>query len=46
MMNAMHYAMKMFQDGMKGAAQETGVKDDDDITKLVMDIRYGDKEEI
>jgi len=44
MMNAMHYAMKMLQEGMKGAAEEAGFKNEDDITDIVMDMRYGRKE--
>ncbi|MDR2266791.1 MAG: AbrB/MazE/SpoVT family DNA-binding domain-containing protein [Christensenellaceae bacterium] len=44
LMNAMHYAMKMLQEGMNGAAEEAGIKNDDDVTNLVMNIRYGDNE--
>jgi len=41
MMNAMHYAMKALQDKMHGAAGESGLRTDDDVTNLVMEMRYG-----
>ncbi|MDR0425659.1 MAG: AbrB/MazE/SpoVT family DNA-binding domain-containing protein [Clostridiales bacterium] len=44
MMNAMHYAMKALQDNMRGAAEESGLNNDDAVAKLVMESRYGDKE--
>jgi AbrB family looped-hinge helix DNA binding protein len=41
LMNAMHYAMKMLQEGMKGAAAAAGIKSDEDVVDLVMEMRYG-----
>jgi len=44
MMNAMHFAMKTLQSEIHGAAEEIGLKDDDDVANLVMEMRYGDKD--
>jgi AbrB family looped-hinge helix DNA binding protein len=41
MMNAAVYAMRMLQDGMKGAAEESGLMTDDDVADFIMEMRYG-----
>ena len=43
MMNAMHYAMKVLQNDMRGAAEEAGLKSEEDVVDLIMEMRYGDK---
>jgi len=42
MMNAMHYAMKTLQKDLEGAAKEVELENDDDVVKLIMDMRYGE----
>jgi AbrB family looped-hinge helix DNA binding protein len=44
MMNAMHYAMKTLQGEMCGVAEEIGLKSDDDVANLVMEMRYCDRD--
>ena len=44
MMNAMHYAIKALQDDLEGAAEESGLKTEEDVVNLVMEMRYGRKE--
>ena len=39
MMNSAVYAMKMLQQSMAGEAEKAGLKSDDDIVKLVMNMR-------
>ena len=39
MMNAAVYAMKMLQTAMEGEAVKAGLHSEDDVTKLVMDMR-------
>ena len=34
-------ALEIVQDSMKGIADELGVKNDDDVQKLVNEVRYG-----
>jgi AbrB family looped-hinge helix DNA binding protein len=43
MMNSAVYAMKMFQEGMAGEAEKAGLRSDDDVVDLIMEMRYGDK---
>lgn len=44
MMNSAVYAMKMLQTVMEGEAEKAGLRSDDDVTKLVMDMRTEDDE--
>lgn len=44
MMNSAVYAMKMLQTAMEGEAKKAGLRSDDDVTKLVMDMRAEDDE--
>ncbi|MDL2268037.1 AbrB/MazE/SpoVT family DNA-binding domain-containing protein [Desulfovibrio sp. OttesenSCG-928-G15] len=44
MMNSAVYAMKMLQTAMEGEAEKAGLRSDDDVTKLVMDMRAEDNE--
>jgi AbrB family looped-hinge helix DNA binding protein len=44
MMNSAVYAMKMLQTAMEGDAEKAGLRSDDDVTKLVMDMRAEDDE--
>jgi AbrB family looped-hinge helix DNA binding protein len=44
MMNSAVYAMKMLQTAMAGEAEKAGLRSDDDVTKLVMDMRAEDDE--
>lgn len=44
MMNSAVYAMKMLQTAMEGEAEKAGLRSDDDVTKLVMDMRAEDDE--
>jgi hypothetical protein len=39
LMNAAVYAMKVFQKEMEGEAQTAGIYSDDDVIKLIKDIR-------
>jgi AbrB family looped-hinge helix DNA binding protein len=39
MMNAAVYAMKMLQSAMTGEAEKAGLKSDDDVVNLVMQMR-------
>jgi AbrB family looped-hinge helix DNA binding protein len=40
MMNAAIYAMNMLQEGMKGEFEKAGIYNDDDVMKLVKEVRY------
>ncbi|MDL2314042.1 AbrB/MazE/SpoVT family DNA-binding domain-containing protein [Desulfovibrio sp. OttesenSCG-928-C14] len=42
MMNSAVYAMKMLQTAMEGEAEKAGLRSDDDVAKLVMDMRAED----
>jgi AbrB family looped-hinge helix DNA binding protein len=44
LMNAMRYAMKMLQDGMKGAAAEAGFRSEEDVADYVTKMRRGEIE--
>lgn len=44
MMNSAVYAMKMLQTAMEGEAEKAGLRSDDDVTKLVIDMRAEDDE--
>lgn len=44
MMNSAVYAMKMLQVAMEGEAAKAGLQSDEDVTKLVMDMRAEDDE--
>jgi len=44
MMNSAVYAMKMLQTAMEGEAEKAGLRSDDDVAKLVMDMRAEDNE--
>ena len=46
MMNAMHHAMKVLQNGLRGAANESGLKNDNDVVDLIMEMRYRDKDSL
>ncbi len=39
--NPLYYAMKKFQEGMKGAAEEAGWTSDDDVVEYIMEMRRG-----
>ncbi|GHU05202.1 AbrB family transcriptional regulator [Betaproteobacteria bacterium] len=39
MMNSAIYAMKMLQEAMAGEAEKAGLKSDDDVVQMVMDMR-------
>jgi AbrB family looped-hinge helix DNA binding protein len=38
-MNAGSYAMKVFQDGMKGEAEKAGLNSDEDVVNMIMEMR-------
>ena len=40
--NSAVYAMQVFQQNMKGEAEKTGLEDDEDIIKLVSEMRMGE----
>ena len=42
MMNAMHYAMKILQNDMRGAAEEAGIKSDEDAFAMFEEFRKGE----
>ncbi len=44
MMNSAVYAMKMLQTAMEGEAEKAGLRSDEDVTKLVMEMRAEDDE--
>ena len=46
MINAMHHAMQMLQNGLHGAAEESGLKTDDDVVDLIMKMRCEEKDSI
>ena len=44
MMNSAVYAMKMLQTAMEGEPERAGLRPDEDVTKLVMEMRAEDDE--
>jgi AbrB family looped-hinge helix DNA binding protein len=44
MMNSAIYAMKMLQTAMKGEAEKTGLRSDDDVVEMVMEMRKEESE--
>ena len=43
MMNSAVYAMKLLQEGMKGEAEKAGLYSDEDVVKLIMEMRAEEK---
>jgi AbrB family looped-hinge helix DNA binding protein len=43
MMNSAVYAMKVLQEGMKGEAEKAGLYSDEDVVKLIMEMRAEEK---
>jgi len=43
MMNSAVYAMKMLQQSMQGEAERAGLHSDDDVTKMIMEMRAEEK---
>jgi AbrB family looped-hinge helix DNA binding protein len=43
MMNALHYAMKALQEGMRGAAEESGLTTEADVAALITAMRRGEE---
>ena len=43
LMNSAVYAMKMIQKEMAGEAEKVGLNSDDDVVKIIMDMRAEDK---
>jgi AbrB family looped-hinge helix DNA binding protein len=43
MMNSVVYAMKILQSSMKGEAERTGLRSEEDVAALVMEIRSEEK---
>ncbi len=41
--NPLMQAMRKFQEGMKGAAEEAGWTSDDDVVEMIMEMRRGRK---
>ena len=39
LVNSAKYAMQLFQEGMKGAAQKAGIQSDEDVVALVRELR-------
>jgi AbrB family looped-hinge helix DNA binding protein len=39
MMNSAIYAMKMLQQAMDGEAEKAGIESDDDVVRMIMDMR-------
>ncbi|MDR0856538.1 MAG: AbrB/MazE/SpoVT family DNA-binding domain-containing protein [Clostridiales bacterium] len=44
MMNAAVYAMRQFQEAMKGEAEKAGLNTEEDVVDLVMEMRYGKRD--
>lgn len=44
MMNSAAYAMKMLQTAMTGEAEKAGLQSDDDVLRLIMDMRAKENE--
>ena len=42
LMNSAMFAVKEFQNAMKGEAEKAGLTSDDDVVDLIMQMRYGE----
>jgi AbrB family looped-hinge helix DNA binding protein len=43
LMNAAVYALKIVQKEMEGVAEKAGLRSDDDVVDLIMEMRYGER---
>ena len=44
--NSFAYALRKFQKEMEGEAERVGIKSDDDVVKLIMEMRHNENEDI